>query len=179
MDAFAFEVLEDAKSWNWPIVKRIEQSGNQGKAIVPNLLSCLIKESQALGGTVLEEFWETVGKCNDKLQDNIKNVTSVPPGQASAILFAGVNKKDINLDPLFDMAAEYLTHLAVAFLCPEGLKAWTSSPCSVSDIISLETDELRALADQEGFRNAKARGPHAFGFRARWYTMCNDRSEVP
>jgi hypothetical protein len=43
MDAFALEVLEDAKSWNWPIVKRTQQSGNQGKALVPNLLSCLIK----------------------------------------------------------------------------------------------------------------------------------------
>jgi len=70
MDAFALEVLEDAKSWNWPIVKCIQQSGKQGKALVPNLLSCLIKESQALGGTILDQFWETVGKCNDKLKDN-------------------------------------------------------------------------------------------------------------
>ena len=64
MDAFALEILEDAKSWSWPIVKRIQQS------LLPNLLSCLIKESQALGGTVLDQFWETVGKCDDKLKDN-------------------------------------------------------------------------------------------------------------
>jgi hypothetical protein len=70
MDAFALKVLEDAKSWNWPIVKHIQQSGNQGKALVPSLLSCLIKESQALGGTVLDQFWEAVGKCDDKLKDN-------------------------------------------------------------------------------------------------------------
>ena len=70
MDEFALEVLEDAKSWNWPIVKRIQQSGNKGKALVPNLLSCLIKESQALGGTVLEQFWEAVGKCDNKLKEN-------------------------------------------------------------------------------------------------------------
>ena len=134
MDLLALEVLEDAKSWNWPIVKRIQQSGNEGKALVPNLLSCLIKESQALGGTVLEQFWETVGKCDNKLKENstsnssaserqgltytVKNVTSVPPGQASAILFAGVNGEDIHLAPLFDMAAEYFTHLAVACAHP-------------------------------------------------------------
>ena len=70
MDLLALEVLEDAKSWNWPIVKRIQQSGNKDKALVPNLLSCLIKESQALGGTVLEQFWETVGKCDNKLKEN-------------------------------------------------------------------------------------------------------------
>jgi len=69
MDAFALEVLEDAKSWNWPVVKRIQQ-GNQGKALVPSLLSCLIKESQVLGGTVLDQFWEAIGKCDKKLKDN-------------------------------------------------------------------------------------------------------------
>jgi len=40
MDAFTLEVLEDVKSWNWPIIKHIQQSGKQGKALVPNLLSC-------------------------------------------------------------------------------------------------------------------------------------------
>lgn len=123
MDAFALEVLEDAKSWNWPIVKRIEQSGNQGKTLVLNLLSCLIKESQAVGGTVLEQFWETIGKCDNKLKDNIKNVTAVPPGQASTTLFAWVIKEDVHLDPLFDMAAEYFAHLAVAFVNPGGPKS--------------------------------------------------------
>jgi hypothetical protein len=29
-----------------------------------------IKEFQVLGGTVLDQFWETVGKCDDKLKDN-------------------------------------------------------------------------------------------------------------
>ncbi|EDR03339.1 uncharacterized protein LACBIDRAFT_295301 [Laccaria bicolor S238N-H82] len=150
MDAFALEVLEDAKSWNWPIVKRIEQSGNQGKPLLPNLLSCLIKESQALGGTVLEQFWETIGKCDNKLKDNIKTVTSVPPGQASTILFAGVNREDIRLGPLFDMAAEYFAHLAVAFVNPGGPESADSTPSS--------TDELLELANKEGFgkRNQEA-----------------------
>jgi hypothetical protein len=48
----------------------------------------------------------------------VENITSVPPGQASAILFAGVDREDIDLDPLFKMAAEYFTHLAVACAHP-------------------------------------------------------------
>ena len=67
MDAFTLKVLEDVKSWHWPILKCIQQGGNQGKALVPSLLSCLIKESQVLSGTVLDQFWEAVGKCNNKL----------------------------------------------------------------------------------------------------------------
>lgn len=62
---------------------------------------------------MLDQFWESVRKCDDRLKDNIENVTSVPPGQASAMLFAGVNREDINLNPIFEMAAEYFTHLAV------------------------------------------------------------------
>src|ERR1700722_6780721 len=66
MDTAALEVLEDAKSWDWPV-------GNQGgkfNALIPQLLSCLIKESQGFHGTVLNQFWESVGKCHDKLKDN-------------------------------------------------------------------------------------------------------------
>lgn len=33
MDAFALEILKDAKSSNWPIIKRIQQIGNEGKAL--------------------------------------------------------------------------------------------------------------------------------------------------
>ncbi|EDR03341.1 uncharacterized protein LACBIDRAFT_331683, partial [Laccaria bicolor S238N-H82] len=148
MDAFALEVLEDAKSWNWPIVKRIEQSGNQGKTLVLNLLSCLIKESQAVGGTVLEQFWETIGKCDNKLKDNIKNVTAVPPGQASTTLFAWVIKEDVHLDPLFDMAAEYFAHLAVAFVNPGGPKS--ARHPQLSSVMVHDTDTLKCLATFAG-----------------------------
>jgi len=73
MDTVALEVLEDAESWDWPVVGRIQKKGAQGgkfQALVPQFLSCLIKESQAFHGTVLDQFWETVGKCHDTLKDN-------------------------------------------------------------------------------------------------------------
>jgi len=103
----------------------------------------------------------------------VKNVTSVPPGQASAILFAGVNREDINLEPLFQMAAEYFIHLAVAcasggstsdghpmpdfiiVLNPRRPKSAAGTPFSVTDIISMETDQLIELAIQEGFGKRK------------------------
>jgi hypothetical protein len=73
---------------NWPIVKRIQQSGNQGKALVPSLLSCLIKESQALGGTVLDQFWEAVGKCDDKLKDNSGSNSSASECQGLTSIYS-------------------------------------------------------------------------------------------
>lgn len=73
MDTFALEVLEDAKSWNWPVVKRIQKTGEQGgqyKALSPALLFHLIKESHALGGTVLDQFLGKVGECHPRLKEN-------------------------------------------------------------------------------------------------------------
>ena len=79
----ALEVLEDAKSWDWPVVRCIQKEGNQGgkfKALIPQLLSCLIKESQGFHGTVLNQFWETVGKCHDTLKENgASNSSSFEP----------------------------------------------------------------------------------------------------
>jgi hypothetical protein len=43
----------------------------------------------------------------------------------------------------------------IVVLYPEGPKTGTSTPCSVSDIISMETDELLALDGQEGFGTRK------------------------
>jgi len=73
MEAFALEVLDDAKSWNWRSLRRLQQSGNQtGKfeAVSADFLYWLIKESQSLRGTVLCQFWETVGNCDNRLKDN-------------------------------------------------------------------------------------------------------------
>jgi hypothetical protein len=82
MDAFALEVLEDAKSWNWPMVQRLQRSSNEGgkfNTLAPDFLYWLIRESQAetLGGTLLDQFWGTVGKCHNKLNDNSASHSSI------------------------------------------------------------------------------------------------------
>ena len=78
-----------------------------------------------------------------------------------------MNRKDIDLQPIFDMAAEYFTHLAVVcahpvisdgnlmtdfiiVLNPGGAKSGVGTPYSVGEIISMETDELLAVANQAG-----------------------------
>ena len=74
MDIHALSVLADAESWEWPVTRRIMKTENQGgryKAITPKLLSCLIKESQYFGGTILDQyFWEQVRQCHPKLKEN-------------------------------------------------------------------------------------------------------------
>jgi hypothetical protein len=69
----ALEILEDVKSWDWPITKHSQGSGNESgkyKAATPLLLSYLIKESQMLGGAMLDQFWIQVGSCHLKLKGN-------------------------------------------------------------------------------------------------------------
>jgi hypothetical protein len=70
MDVHAFELLDDAKSWDWPITKRIQKDGGRYNALIPKLLLYLIKESELLGGTVLDQFWDQVSKCHPKLEVN-------------------------------------------------------------------------------------------------------------
>jgi len=60
------KVLELAHRKAYPTEwKSIQSSSSKFSVLFDNI----IKESQALGG-ILDQFWETVGKCNDKLKDN-------------------------------------------------------------------------------------------------------------
>jgi hypothetical protein len=64
MDRHASAILEAAESWDWPPTYRTQALGEQGdkfRAITPKLLSGFIAESQALGGTLLDQFWIAFG----------------------------------------------------------------------------------------------------------------------
>jgi hypothetical protein len=123
MDNHALSVLADAESWDWPVTRRIQKSEKQGghcQAITPKLLSWLIKESQCLGGTVLDQFWEQVRECHPKLKENgvsrlfwsdilvkltcqvdnlTRNPLAVPSNQSSMMLFQGIDRNDIDFTP--------------------------------------------------------------------------------
>jgi hypothetical protein len=138
MEDHALSVLVDAESWNWPPARRIMESGTKSghyMAITPKLLSWLIKESQRFGGTILDQFWEQVKECHPKLKENgvsrlfwsdvfvgltcsvdnlSRNPLAVPSNQSSMALFQGTDRNDIDFTPVFDMAAEYFTHLGIA-----------------------------------------------------------------
>ena len=83
----------------------------------------------------------------------------------------------MNFDPIFKMASELFTHLGIAcefwylypgelsnmtyltsVMNPGGRKSGSSTPFSVSDAISMETDTLLEIVTQEGFGIRKQMG---------------------
>ena len=77
----ALAILEAAESWNWPVSTRDQASGKfsgKFKAITPKLLSAAIIESQALGGTLLDQFWVVVGRCHPRLAQNSRSRFRIP-----------------------------------------------------------------------------------------------------
>jgi hypothetical protein len=136
MDSHALSILAE-ESWGWPVRRRILKTEKQGKTITPKLLSWLINESQRFGGTILDQFWEQVRECHPKLKENgvsrlfwsdilvkltcpvdnlSRNPLAVPSNQSSMVLFQGIDRNDVDFTPVFDMAAEYFTHLATTII---------------------------------------------------------------
>ena len=192
MENHALLVLADAESWNWPVAPRIQQTRKQGakyEANTPKLLYWLIKESQRFGVTNSEQFWDQVRLCHPRLKgngafrlfwsdilvkptcpvDNLsRNSEAVPYNQSSNVLFEGIHLNEVDFKPIFDMAAEYFTHLGIAckrttiptetlthdlmvVMNPRGPKSGSGTPHSVSDIANMETDKLLAVVEGTGF----------------------------
>ncbi|KAI9573140.1 hypothetical protein HD554DRAFT_2276719 [Boletus coccyginus] len=156
-------VLELNDLLNWRDPKRIQVSGKQGDklhAATPKLLYFLIVESQRLGGEVLDHFWKQLGTCDEKLKENsshsfatvesLKEEDFVSAQRSFEVLFRGLDHKDVNFQPVLDMAAEFFTHLGVPFMNPGGRKSGTSTEFSVSDVIDEETDKLLQRVNEEG-----------------------------
>ncbi|KAH9987610.1 hypothetical protein BJV74DRAFT_841160 [Russula compacta] len=61
------------------------------------------------------------------------------------------------------MAADYFTHLGVAFMNPGGRRSGTGTESSVSEIVNNETDELLQQANEEGLWKMKAEGFKGIG----------------
>ena len=140
MDQYALAILKDAETWVWPITRCIQESGKQGgkyEALTPKLLYHLIVESQTLGGTVVDQFWSQVEQCHPVLKRNgelgLLGFVFVPLPLLCAVdkfrvtpdivspeesLFEGVKREEIDFTPVFKMAAEYFTHLAVVCTQP-------------------------------------------------------------
>ena len=138
MDNHALSVLADSESWNWPVARCIQKTGKQGGEYEVNtskLLYWLIKESQRFGATILDQYWDQMRLCHPKLNENggsrllwsdilvklicpvdnlSRNSGAVPYNQSSNVLFEGTNLNDVDFTPVFDMAAEYFTHLGIA-----------------------------------------------------------------
>jgi len=138
MEKHAVAILQQAESWKWPSVKRIQLSGAQGgklETIAPKFLRFLITESQRLGGTVLAQFWIEMGTCHPQLKENSKSnrprctphrrltcfavaklesVAFVSKEESLAKVFEGLQVEEVDFSPVLQMAAEFFTHLGVA-----------------------------------------------------------------
>ncbi|KAF8133266.1 hypothetical protein EV363DRAFT_1397502 [Boletus edulis] len=150
MEQHALGILqnEDLLGWN--------ETGKQGgtfRAITPKLLYYLIEESQKFGGDVLDQFWEQLGACDDKLKENIESLKQedfVSAQRSFDVLFRGLDPKNVNFKPMLEMAAEFFTHLGVAFMNPGGKKSGTSTAFSVSEVVNEDTDKLLQEVKEEG-----------------------------
>ncbi|KAH0835047.1 hypothetical protein J3R83DRAFT_10784 [Lanmaoa asiatica] len=164
MEQHALAILEQNDLWNWHDMKQIQTSGKQGDKVrvaTPKLLHFLIVESQRLGGEVLDRFWKQLGTCDEKLKENVESLKDEDFASAQKsfeVLFRGLDPKNVNLKPVLDMAAEFFTHLGVAFMNPEGRKSGISTAFSVSEVVNEETDKLLHQVNEEkdfGERNQK------------------------
>jgi hypothetical protein len=71
----ALGFLDDAVSWEWPMMKLTQASGDtETKCGVvtasASLLRCLIVESHNLGGSVLDRFRLQLGNRHPRLEQN-------------------------------------------------------------------------------------------------------------
>ncbi|KAF8330339.1 uncharacterized protein EI90DRAFT_3124372 [Cantharellus anzutake] len=161
MDRHALAVMEVAESWDWPPTYRIRASGDRDfKAVTPRLMSGFIAESQALGGTLVDQFWIVVGKCHPRLEENIKILRHTEfssPLHSETLLFKGVNREAVNFSPIFQMGAELFAHLCVALsvMNLRSRKSGSGTPFSVNDFIAKDTDELLQMAASEGLGTRK------------------------
>jgi len=78
---------------------------------VTSLLFHLISESQALGGSLLDEFWQSLGKCHPRLEKNICKLSASPEliseDDVCSMLFKGVPVAKFNYAPIVYLAGEY------------------------------------------------------------------------
>ncbi|RDB15278.1 hypothetical protein Hypma_004791 [Hypsizygus marmoreus] len=81
------------------------------------ILSNAIIQSTAIGGTLLEHFWDRVRQCHPKFKENVdalQQTEAVSEDISSRILLDGVDQAKLNLKPIYDLAAETFTYLGLA-----------------------------------------------------------------
>ena len=60
-------------------------------------------------------FWSDILAKLTRPVDNLsRNPQAVPSNQSSIVLFQGIDRNHVDFLPVFDMAAEYFTHLGIA-----------------------------------------------------------------
>ncbi|KAH9970929.1 hypothetical protein BJV74DRAFT_783921 [Russula compacta] len=148
MDRHASAILEAAESWDWPPTYPTQASGEQGgkfRAITPKLLSGFIAESQALGGTLLDQFWVVVGQFPLSYSFSVQTLRDTQfsyPHHSETVLFEGVDRETINFSPK-------PVKNSILVMNPGGHKSASGTPVSVSNFVGEDTEELLRMAASE------------------------------
>ena len=142
MDEHALAFLEVAQLWDWPPVRRIQQSGPQGhiyEVDTMKLLSGFIDALRAYPDSLLvSHFWDKVEGLDSRLVRNgeivvvlltnhltsnflsvcsLRHHVPMSADETVSMLFKGINSLTIDFQPIFNMAAELFTHLGIACTC--------------------------------------------------------------
>ncbi|KAF8573769.1 hypothetical protein K439DRAFT_1421143 [Ramaria rubella] len=153
-EQLAIAVLSAAKQWGWKNTTRLQASGEIGgryHAITSELLSAAIIESNTLGGSLLDKFWENLAKCHSKLKETVDLIRSDPESiQPEMVVEELMQGLDIDFSPVLNLAAEVFTHLGVAFLNQGEPKSKPGTPFSVGELDRMETDTLLAVLNADG-----------------------------
>ncbi|KAF8579952.1 hypothetical protein K439DRAFT_1415866 [Ramaria rubella] len=144
----AIALLSAAEKWGWQNTSRLQTSGEIGgsyQAITSELLSPAIIESNQLGGSLLDKFWENLAKCHSKLKEI--GIHSIQPEMVAEELMQGLRPEEIDFSPVLNLAAEVFTHLV---LNPGEPKSKPGTPFSVGALDRMETDTLLAVLNADG-----------------------------
>jgi hypothetical protein len=101
-------------------------------------------ESNAFGGTVLDQFWHQLGSCHPKLKENSKIILfsfrlgscwyvlvvkslkvvseRILTDQSIQFVFRGVDRVSVDVTPVLNMAAELFTHLRIACIYSSSIR---------------------------------------------------------
>ena len=131
MDTHALTLLRNEALWK---KMGLTKSEANHPGLVTSLLFHLISESQALGGSFLDEFWLNLGKCHPRLPERstsllfihsclltplhlVGELNAAPEliseNDVSVVLFNGISAINFNIEPIFSLAGEFFTHLGL------------------------------------------------------------------
>jgi hypothetical protein len=107
--------------------------------ITGRVLRHLIIESEDLVGSILEEFWQRLGSCRHRLEENgtlllfsraptfdvVRSLKAVPyfvsESATTRLIFQAVFKTEVCCGPLFYMAGKYFAQLGIACMVVRSL----------------------------------------------------------
>ncbi|KAG6833119.1 hypothetical protein H0H87_011227 [Tephrocybe sp. NHM501043] len=109
-------------------------------------------ESYRLGGSLLERFWGEVERCHPQLSENVDELrhTDYSSSEDSVQIFLDdIDVEDVDFGPVFVLAADLFTHIALAFMNSEADLHWkflSPAPTITPSTPEHRDEDLKVLA---------------------------------